>query len=156
MIGVHKNNRAVARAERIALLEDIFVVTEHSHIKHVYDQLPMLPVANIVSEPARKGTASCIIAALAIIKKKSYDNSPIIFMHADHYIEDVDSFAENLKECAVTTNISSTKATRSARATVLCNKLFLPVTASKCLGKSGLDIGQRRLPEPPAIITIFI
>jgi mannose-1-phosphate guanylyltransferase/mannose-6-phosphate isomerase len=91
----------VKRAGRIAGLEDVYVISEISHIGHVYDQLPMIPRGNIIAEPARRGTASCVLAALATIRKATGGvNEPIIFMHADHYIKDTEAFVDNLRECA--------------------------------------------------------
>ena len=40
--------------------ENIFVVTSEEYVSIVKDQLPGLPVENIVAEPSRKNTAPCI------------------------------------------------------------------------------------------------
>src|SRR5436190_6600717 len=59
--------------ERVSQLtenENIFVVSEASHAHHVREQLPDIPADNILVEPARRGTASCFLLALAEIKKR--------------------------------------------------------------------------------------
>src|ERR1700756_102968 len=66
------------------LSDDIFVVSEASHIKHVYEQLKEVPKKNILVEPARRGTASCVILALSEIKKRKFKDQPILFLWADH------------------------------------------------------------------------
>jgi mannose-1-phosphate guanylyltransferase len=52
--------------ERVkSVADEVFVVSEASHIKHVYEQLTEVPNKNILVEPARRGTASCVILALS-------------------------------------------------------------------------------------------
>lgn len=78
------------RAKRVA--NDVYVVSEISHIEHVKDQLPELSEESFIVEPGRRGTANCIVAALAAIEGKHPDDEPIAFMHADHYIRDIAGF----------------------------------------------------------------
>lgn len=79
------------------LTDDVYVISETSHIKHVKKQLSKLPDKNIICEPARRGTANCILAALARIKTRHPTNEPIAFIHADHYIRDISGFVSSLK-----------------------------------------------------------
>lgn len=80
------------------LSDKIYIISEASHVNHVYQQLPELSKDNVIVEPGRRGTASCVIAALACIKQQSNDeNEPIVFMHADHHIRDTAGFVETLK-----------------------------------------------------------
>jgi mannose-1-phosphate guanylyltransferase len=84
--------------ERVKPLSDnIFVITEKSHSRHVYQQLRELPRRNILVEPARRGTASCFILALSEIKKRRLENQAILFLWADHLIEDKKKFAAACK-----------------------------------------------------------
>lgn len=78
------------RAKRVA--DTVYVVSEISHIQHVKEQLSELSDDAFIVEPGRRGTASCIVAALASISEKHDTDEPIIFMHADHYIRDVAGF----------------------------------------------------------------
>jgi mannose-1-phosphate guanylyltransferase len=82
------------------LTDDIFVVSEASHIKHVYEQLKEVPKKNILVEPGRRGTASCVILALSEIKKRKYDDQPILFLWADHLIRDKRGFISSAKQAA--------------------------------------------------------
>src|SRR5581483_5908479 len=52
------------------LTDHILVITEKSHSKFVIQQLPDLPRKNFLIEPARRGTASCVILALSEIKRR--------------------------------------------------------------------------------------
>jgi mannose-1-phosphate guanylyltransferase/mannose-6-phosphate isomerase len=81
------------RAKR--LTDKIYVVSEASHSEHVRNQLPDLPEQAIIVEPARRGTANCIIAALDHIAKHEEPGEPVAAMHADHYIRDVAGFVHS-------------------------------------------------------------
>lgn len=87
--------------ERASLVADqIYLISDSSHVDHVYDQLPDLPKDHVIVEPGRRGTASCVIAALAYIKKTSNKDEPIVFMHADHHILDNEGFIDTVKRAA--------------------------------------------------------
>lgn len=77
---------------RATKLGKTYVITEQSHSLEVQKQLVGLNKEQIIVEPARKGTANCIIAALAKIELVE-PNEPIAFIHADHYIRDEESFS---------------------------------------------------------------
>lgn len=80
------------------LADDIFVIPEESHVKHVYEQLPGVPKKNILVEPARRGTASCVVWALSEIKKRKYANQSIFFLWADHLIRDKRGFQAAVRQ----------------------------------------------------------
>lgn len=87
--------------DRARLLGDaVYVLTEAGHVQHVKDQLPGLNPSNFIVEPARRGTASCIVQALVEISKQHDHAEPIAFMHADHFIRDKQGFAETVKRAA--------------------------------------------------------
>lgn len=88
------------RAKRLA--SDIYIISEASHINHVKDQLPDVPEDHFIVEPARRGTASCIVAALAHISKSHDTSEPIAFSPADHYIRDNEGFAHSFTVAAET------------------------------------------------------
>jgi mannose-1-phosphate guanylyltransferase len=59
-------------------------------------QLPDLPEDNVICEPARRGTANCILAALHRIEQRGFDpNEPIASIAADHYIRDLAGFSNS-------------------------------------------------------------
>lgn len=79
------------RAKKLA--DNIYVVSEAGHIGHVKSQLKDLDDDHFIVEPARRGTASCIIAALAYIGQRHDHDEPIASIAADHYIRDIAGFA---------------------------------------------------------------
>jgi mannose-1-phosphate guanylyltransferase len=85
--------RACERARK--LTDQIYVVSETGHIKYVKEQLSDVPPEAFIVEPARRGTANCIVAALAHIGKHHAHDEPVAFIHADHYIQDINGFVDS-------------------------------------------------------------
>lgn len=83
------------RARKIS--DDVYVITEIGHAHHIKDQLPELSDDNFVIEPARRGTASCIVAALSHIAERHDHDEPIAVLSADHYIRDVAGFEHSFR-----------------------------------------------------------
>jgi mannose-1-phosphate guanylyltransferase len=85
------------RAKRLS--DNVYVISEVSHIDHVKEQLSDLDDKNFIVEPGRRGTANCILAALSYISQHHNDleNESIAFMHADHYIRDMRGFVNVFK-----------------------------------------------------------
>ncbi len=78
------------RARKIS--SQTYIVTDASHADHVKDQLPDLSDNNFIIEPARRGTASCIVAALAHVSEECAHDEPIAVLSADHHIRDTEGF----------------------------------------------------------------
>lgn len=83
--------KAYKRAKELS--EHIYIITEVSHVEHVKLQLPELPEDAFITEPARRGTAGCLLAGLTKVQQKHDKNEPIAFLHADHVIRDIEGFA---------------------------------------------------------------
>lgn len=80
--------------ERAKLLgEEIYIVPDISHAEALKAQLPEVDEDHFVVEPGRRGTANCIVAALAHVAKRHSHDEPIAFIHADHHIRDTSGFA---------------------------------------------------------------
>lgn len=91
------------RARRlVGTPDDVYVISEAGHIQHVKEQLPDLSEDHFIVEPARRGTASCILAALVRVGREAQQNEPIVFLAADHYIRDVAGFLYSFKVAALT------------------------------------------------------
>ncbi len=80
--------------------DKIYVVSDASHIGHVQSQLPDLPPERFIIEPARRGTANCILAALSYVGKYHDAREPVAFIHSDHYIRGTAGFIHSLKLAA--------------------------------------------------------
>ncbi len=83
------------RAKKIS--SAVYVLPEISHAHHVKEQLPELNDEAFIIEPARRGTASCIVAALEHVSKREDPDEPIAFLSADHYIRDIAGFTHSFK-----------------------------------------------------------
>lgn len=73
--------------------ENIYIVTAEEYVEIVKEQLPELPVANIVSEPSRKNTAPCI-AYISYKLKVRNEKGSLICAPADHIILDEMAFTK--------------------------------------------------------------
>lgn len=86
------------RAKKVS--KDIYIITEESHAHHVKQQLKNLNEENFVIEPARRGTASCIVAALSHVAKRHDNTEPVAVLSADHFIRDKVGFSHSFKIAA--------------------------------------------------------
>lgn len=73
--------------------ENIYVVTSNEYVNIVKNQLPQLPLQNILGEPSRKNTAPCI--AYISFKLQQLDpKASLIVAPADHLILDPIAFTK--------------------------------------------------------------
>ena len=86
------------------LTDTVYVVPEASHVDIAREQLSELDDEHIIVEPARRGTAHCIVQALDYISKKHDNDEPVAFIHSDHYIRDVKGFVQSFKVAAQTSS----------------------------------------------------
>jgi mannose-1-phosphate guanylyltransferase len=108
-----------------------YVLTEASHAHHVRQQLPQLPKGAFIIEPARRGTASCIVAALGHIAKTHDTKEPVAFLAADHYIRDTAGFTQSFK---VAGNVSK----KSGRIVLVGAEPTYPATGFGYIQKGGV------------------
>lgn len=88
--------QTVARINRLLPFERIFVITGQRYQNLVTQQLPELPIENIVLEPIGMDTAPCIGLGVSKIKK-IFKNCNIVILPADHVIEEVESFLQTIR-----------------------------------------------------------
>jgi mannose-1-phosphate guanylyltransferase len=72
-------------------LENIYIVTSYEYVDLVKQQLPSIPIANIVAEPSRKNTAPCI-AYIAFKLLQKDPEAVMIAAAADNLIMETDEF----------------------------------------------------------------
>ncbi|MGH7237081.1 MAG: mannose-1-phosphate guanylyltransferase [Candidatus Saccharimonadales bacterium] len=121
------------RARRLS--DKIYVVSEVGHIEHVKQQLGDLPNDAFIVEPARRGTANCILAALAHVAKNHDSDEPIASVHADHYIRDEAGFVQSFK---VASDVSS----QTARLVLVGVEPDYAATGFGYIEKGGVIDGQ--------------
>lgn len=91
----------LSRARKLTADEKIFVITEASHSSHVVKQLEDFDKSHILSEPARRGTANCVLYAMQHITSLKLDeDEPVAFLWADHLIRDQRGFIASFKWAA--------------------------------------------------------
>jgi mannose-1-phosphate guanylyltransferase len=73
--------------------ENIYVVTSDEYVNLVKEQLPAMPVANILSEPSRKNTAPCI-AYVSYKLAQLNENGCLLCAPADHLIVNQTDFVK--------------------------------------------------------------
>lgn len=81
------------RYRKMVPVEQIYVITSSEYIHLVKEQLPDIPVENILGEPSRKNTAPCI----AYISFKLFQRDPearMIVAPSDNLIMEVDEFVQ--------------------------------------------------------------
>lgn len=86
-------------AHRANLLVDwnkVIVVTNARYLKEIQDQLPNVPVSNIIAEPERRDTAMAMLAGSLLAK--SFDPDAIVFnLASDHVVVNEDEFVRVVK-----------------------------------------------------------
>ena len=71
--------------------ENVWVLTNHKYADLVHEQLPEVPVGNILREPCRRNTAPCIAYVSWRIKNTNV-NANIVVTPSDHIVKDTEEF----------------------------------------------------------------
>lgn len=88
--------------DRIAPLippERVWVVTNEDYVPLVQAQLPELPPAQVIGEPAPRGTAPAIALGAEFVARVAPEGT-MFALHADHFISDEQAFREGMKVAA--------------------------------------------------------
>lgn len=86
------------RFKGICSPENVWVVTNRSYKDLVLEQLPEIPVTNILCEPCRRNTAPCI--AYVSWRIKSIDrNANIVVTPSDHIVTNCEEFKRVISQC---------------------------------------------------------
>lgn len=87
---------AVERLRPCFSYNDIYITTSKDYLSKIRKQLPKIPFKNLLSEPARRDTASCIAFACAKIGKKS-PQEVVAVLTSDHVIKKKNELIKVLK-----------------------------------------------------------
>ena len=85
------------RFENICLIENIFILTNSQYRDIVQDQLPNIPLPNILLEPSRNNTAPCLAYASYKIMKLN-PNASIVVAPSDHLILKEELFLDKINK----------------------------------------------------------
>lgn len=122
------------RATQCVPPERIFVLTNQEFCGLVREQLPDLPLTNIVGEPVRRDTAGAV-ALSALLCQKRFGNPVITVLTADHVLEPEKDFLDSLSSAVRQARITNVLYTFGIRPTH-------PAT-----GYGYLELGERVLDD---------
>lgn len=86
------------RFKGICVPENVWVVTNKNYFDLVHEQLPEVPISNILLEPCRRNTAPCIAYVSWHIKKQD-TKANIVVTPADHIVTDIEEFQRVVSSC---------------------------------------------------------
>lgn len=86
------------RFKGICSPENVWVVTNRSYKDLVLEQLPEIPVTNILCEPCRRNTAPCIAYVSWRIKSKDR-KANIVVTPSDHIVTNCEEFKRVISQC---------------------------------------------------------
>ena len=90
--------KTFARLNQFIPTENILILTNERYNDLVLQQLPMVTQEQVVLEPAMRNTAPCILYAALKIQKMNPD-AVMIVAPSDHWIEDEQAFAQDVRTC---------------------------------------------------------
>lgn len=90
--------KTFSRLSKLIPIENILILTNQMYNQIVLEQLPMVKQEQVLLEPAMRNTAPCILYASLKIKKLNPD-AVMVVAPSDHWIEDEETFAQNLQQC---------------------------------------------------------
>ncbi len=87
----------VARAAQVVPPEHIYVITNEEYRTLAHAQAPEIPQRNILGEPMMRNTAPAV--AYGVYKIHVHDpHARVFILPADHYIDPIESFADDIRE----------------------------------------------------------
>ncbi len=90
--------RTFSRLTKSIPAENIFILTNERYNDLVLDQLPQAKQRQVITEPAMRNTAPCILYASMKIQKENPE-AVMVVAPSDHWIEDENAFSSNLEIC---------------------------------------------------------
>jgi len=99
--------------ERLSFFIDpknILVVTGEAHAEEIIEQLPELPIENVIAEPFGRNTAACIGVAAQVIKQRDPEAISIV-VPADHIIGPKEAFKKVIEIAANAAEVNSSLVT---------------------------------------------
>lgn len=90
--------KTFSRLNKIIPSENIYILTNEMYLEITLKQLPKISEEQVMLEPAMRNTAPCILLSALKIKKKN-PNALMLVAPSDHWIEDENAFASDIKTC---------------------------------------------------------
>lgn len=93
-------NETITRMDGIIKRENVYVVTGGQHKELIEKEIVNgIPFSNILTEPAGRNTAPCILYAASVLKKEKGDGIMCVFA-ADHHIKNIPEYQRIIKKAA--------------------------------------------------------
>jgi len=89
--------KTFSRLSKIVPIENIYILTNELYNDLVLEQLPSVMPKQVVTEPAMRNTAPCILYAAMKIQKENSD-AVMVVAPSDHWIENEDAFITDLQK----------------------------------------------------------
>ncbi len=71
--------------------EDIYVSTGVTYVELVKEQLPFLPVENIIAEPEKRDVGPAVALIMGYLAKR-FPHEPVVILWSDHLVRNIDLF----------------------------------------------------------------
>ena len=89
------------RVSAVLPSDEIFVITNDTHLPFVAEELPELPAENLIGEPVGRDTAAAVALSAAVLHERDPDAVIGVFT-ADHIITPIDRFAAAVEKAYAT------------------------------------------------------
>lgn len=86
----------VDRVQKPFGIENILISTNERYVAYVKEQIPQIPLTNIIAEPEKRDVGPAVGYNLVHLRKQGY-KGPVATLWADHLVKDVSNFVEVLK-----------------------------------------------------------
>lgn len=130
----------VDRLTGLCPLENLLIVTNQSLVRPISEQLPEVPLASIIGEPAKRDTAPCVGLAASLIACRDPEATMVV-MPADHVIGPNDVFQDALNHAAELVEEDP------SRIVTFGIKPSYPAEAFGYIERGGEALPQKRLPS---------
>ncbi|MDR0591041.1 MAG: hypothetical protein LBG75_00520 [Candidatus Nomurabacteria bacterium] len=85
----------------IKMSNAVYMIVRDEHMSHVKEQFADVDDDKIIITPVANGTTSCVIIALDVLRRQGVnEDEPIVFVPADHHIDNEDLFVATFTEAA--------------------------------------------------------
>ena len=135
------------RLRRLVPAERVLVLTAERFVPLVLEQLPQLPKANVIGEPAGRDTAAAVALAATLCRAR-FGNPTMIVLPADHMIEPVEAFEEAVATAVEAARAEEALYTFGVPPTYPGDRVRLSRSRPEADGRDGQD-GGRALSGPP-------
>lgn len=90
--------QAVDRLKGVVPISHVLVITAENLVAATREELPELPLANIIGEPCRRDTAAAVATACGVVAARGGDEAVAAILTADHLMGNVRAFRRVLKD----------------------------------------------------------